>query len=142
MIFAEEGDGKLVLRLRSLDVPLRRRQGDAYAEFTLRTGEKATFVLEEVRGREPSAIETHEQAVDHFKDTMNFWRGWVARSTYKGRWRETVTRSALVLKLLTSQKYGSVVAAPTFGLPEAVGHGATGTTATPGCATRRSPSTR
>ena len=54
---------------------------------------------------------------------MNYWQAWSARSTYKGRWREIVNRSALVLKLMTSQKYGSVVAAPTCGLPEAIGHG-------------------
>ena len=54
---------------------------------------------------------------------MNFWRTWIARSTYKGRWREMVNRSALVLKLLTSQRYGSIVAAPTFGLPEVIGGG-------------------
>ncbi len=123
VIFSEEGDGKLVLRLRSIDVPLRRRSGDAAAEFTLRAGESATFVLEEVRGREESPLATHDGVVGSFKETMNHWRDWIARSTYKGRWRETVNRSALVLKLMTSQKYGSVVAAPTFGLPEAIGHG-------------------
>ena len=46
-----------------------------------------------------------------------FWHSWVARSTYRGRWREVVNRSALTLKLLTSRLHGSVVAAATFGLP-------------------------
>ncbi len=124
IIFTEEGDGKLVLRLRSLDVPLRRHAGDAHAEFVLRAGERATFVLEEVRGHDnPTDSDTHAHAVDSFKETVNYWQGWVARGTYRGRWREIVTRSALTLKMMTSQKYGSIVAAPTFGLPEAVGHG-------------------
>jgi len=52
---------------------------------------------------------------------MNFWQQWASRSRYRGRWREMVTRSALTLKLLTSQRYGSIVAAPTFGLPEEPG---------------------
>ena len=52
---------------------------------------------------------------------MNFWRRWVARCTYRGRWREMVNRSALTLKLLTSRQHGSIVAAPTFGLPETIG---------------------
>ena len=124
ILFTEEGDGKLVLRLRSLDVPLRRHEGDAHAEFVLRAGERATFVLEEVRGHDnPTDSDTHAHAIDSFKETVNYWQGWVARSTYRGRWREIVTRSALTLKMMTSQKYGSIVAAPTFGLPEAVGHG-------------------
>ena len=56
-----------------------------------------------------------------FKNTLNFWRAWIGRSTYQGRWREMVNRAALTLKLLVSQPYGSLVAAPTFGLPERLG---------------------
>ena len=35
-----------------------------------------------------------------FDETIAFWRQWVGRSNYRGRWREMVNRSALVLKLL------------------------------------------
>jgi GH15 family glucan-1,4-alpha-glucosidase len=123
IIFSEEGDGTLILRLRSLDVPLRHENGNAVAEFTLRAGETAAFVLEEVRPGEAAGCDSREAVAASFKETMNFWHGWLARSTYHGRWREMVNRSALTLKLLTSQRYGSIVAAPTFGLPESIGHG-------------------
>src|SRR5262249_49649470 len=61
-----------------------------------------------------------QQLVD---DTTNFWRSWVHKSTYRGRWRETVARSAMTLKLMTYAPTGAVVAAPTTGLPELPGGG-------------------
>ena len=113
--------GKLhALRLRS-EVPLRSEKGAATAEFTLRAGETASFVLEEARGNGDSPSCAEDYVSRAFKDTLNFWRQWVSRSNYRGRWRETVNRSALTLKLLTSMPHGSIVAAPTFGLPEEIG---------------------
>jgi GH15 family glucan-1,4-alpha-glucosidase len=56
-----------------------------------------------------------------FRETARFWRGWIAKSKYKGKWREMVNRSALMLKLLISQEHGSLIAAPTFSLPEQIG---------------------
>ena len=50
-----------------------------------------------------------------------FWRGWLHRSSYTGRWREMVARSAITLKLMTYAPTGRSVAAPTTGLPEQVG---------------------
>src|SRR5262249_33145221 len=55
------------------------------------------------------------------RDTGAFWRGWLGRSTYSGRWREIVERSAMTLKLLTYEPTGAPVAAATFGLPEQAG---------------------
>jgi len=114
------GAEELALRLRS-SVPMRLDQGAATAEFTLGADESAWFVLEVVLPQQSSPSAQPDYESDAFKRTVNFWRRWVARSTYGGRWREMVNRSALTLKLLTSRAHGSIVAAPTFGLPEAIG---------------------
>jgi GH15 family glucan-1,4-alpha-glucosidase len=116
------GDGELVLRLRA-SVPMRLDNGAALADFTLAADASAWFVLEAVLADEPSPSAHADYASEAFKETVNFWRRWVAHNTYQGRWREMVNRSALTLKLLTSREYGSIVAAPTFGLPEMIGGG-------------------
>ena len=56
-----------------------------------------------------------------FGETVEFWRGWIGQSRYRGRWREMVDRSAITLKLLTYLPTGAVVAAPTTSLPEHIG---------------------
>lgn len=120
VLFISRGPDKTVLRLRS-EVPVRVVNGDAIAEFKLRSCQKAAFVLEDASERRESPSAAPDYVSDAFKQTMNFWRDWVRRSQYRGRWRETVNRSALTLKLLTSAQHGSVLAAPTFGLPEELG---------------------
>jgi GH15 family glucan-1,4-alpha-glucosidase len=106
------------LRLRN-SVPVKIENGEVVAEFKLRAEQTASFVLEQADGDSPS--ENPDYISEAFKETMNFWLAWVHKSKYRGRWRETVNRSALTLKLLTSLPHGSIVAAPTFGLPEVVG---------------------
>ena len=96
------GARELALRLRS-SVPMQIADGAATAEFTLRADESAWFVLEVVTSGEPSPSERTDYVSDAFKETVNFWRAWIGRSTYKNRWREIVNRSALVLKLLNVQ---------------------------------------
>ena len=119
-LFAPAGGRGVALRLRS-SVPVRIENGAAVAEFRLRANETAAFVLEQASagGDSPSAAPDYVSIA--FKETMTFWRWWIARSSYRGRWREIVNRSAITLKLLTSRRHGSIVASPTFGLPEVIG---------------------
>ena len=118
VLFVSEGADRTALRLRT-GVPVRIHEGAAIAEFTLPAGDTAAFVLEHAVRDSPSASEHY--VAESFKDTMNFWRRWMRRCNYAGRWRETVQRSAMTLKLLTSRPHGSIVASPTFGLPETLG---------------------
>ena len=120
VLFISRGKDRTALRLRT-KVPLKIVNGAAIAEFTLDAEESEAFVLESANqgGDSPSAAPDYVS--ESFKETMNFWQHWVRRSHYRGRWREMVDRSAIVLKLLTSAPHGSIVAAPTFGLPEELG---------------------
>ncbi len=100
------------------------QQGDdkVFAEFTLQEEQSTVFVLREIDAGEDcgicfSAMEEEET----FMRTVEYWRRWLSKCTYTGRWREMVHRSALTLKLLTFEPTGAIVAAPTMGLPEGVG---------------------
>jgi GH15 family glucan-1,4-alpha-glucosidase len=105
----------------SVELPLKN--GGVDAEFVLEPGESATFVLETMNGDEAPKPFTEDETRGDFEATVEYWRRWVSRSRYRGRWRETVHRSALVLKLLTYQPTGAMVAAPTTSLPEQIGGG-------------------
>jgi GH15 family glucan-1,4-alpha-glucosidase len=90
------------------------------ATFEMREGESGRGAVLESMGGEPRAITTAElqRLAD---DTSGYWKEWLSRSTYLGRWREMVNRSAMTLKLLTYEPTGAPVAAATFGLPEQTG---------------------
>lgn len=103
-------------------VDLRLDGGAACAEFTVREGESVTFLLRDMtEERECGACLSEEDTEREFRRTVQFWRDWLSQCTYTGRWRETVHRSALALKLLTFEPTGAIVAAPTCSLPEGVG---------------------
>ncbi|UCF96587.1 MAG: glycoside hydrolase family 15 protein [Spirochaetaceae bacterium] len=113
-------DEKNTFFLRS-PIPVKIKDGAVIAEFTLEEGQTAAFVFEEYRDAGSSESGHPHYVSTAFKETLNYWRRWISRCKYQGRWREMVHRSALVLKLLTSHSDGSIVAAPTFGLPEEIG---------------------
>lgn len=104
----------------SADVPLVLRKANGYAEFTLQEAETATIVLEFLKPEE-TGQQLSYYAEDAYHETKDFWVKWINRTSYKGHYGELIKRSAITLKLLTSAEFGSVVAAPTFGLPETLG---------------------
>jgi GH15 family glucan-1,4-alpha-glucosidase len=94
--------------------------GDLHVSVTLRAGQTRGVILE--TGAAGPAREIRLAEVNQLLDeTELFWKSWLARSTYTGRWRETLQRSAIALKLMTYAPTGGIVAAPTAGLPEQVG---------------------
>jgi GH15 family glucan-1,4-alpha-glucosidase len=101
---------------------LEKHGNGVIREFTLEEGQSAVFILQEIEpGAGCDACLTEEEAFEVFVNTVDYWRRWLSKCTYRGRWREMVQRSALVLKLLTFEPTGAIVAAPTCGLPEEVG---------------------
>ena len=101
-------------RLRATD------SGGVAGEFVLKEGEKTTFELAGLLEENQTPL-TEDESEELFRGTIVYWRRWLSKSTYHGRWRETVNRSALLLKLLTFQPTGAIVAAPTCSLPETIG---------------------
>ena len=101
-------------------VPLEAHGKDVAAEVTLTEGQVAGVVLES--GPDVSPRNVQAPALDDLlRSTVRNWGSWLARSTYAGRWREIVQRSAITLRLMTYGPTGALVAAPTAGLPEQIG---------------------
>jgi GH15 family glucan-1,4-alpha-glucosidase len=95
--------------------------GVVTADVELAEGDVALFVLEVLDPGAELPDADLEDTAALFDGTTAYWRSWLSQSTYTGRWREMVDRSAITLKLLTHEPSGAVVAAPTTSLPEVVG---------------------
>jgi GH15 family glucan-1,4-alpha-glucosidase len=112
-LIREPGDERLA-RARSGD------DGDVHARFLLTAGQVRGLILETGSAGPIRPIRVSE-AQQLFGETVEFWSDWIGQSTYSGRWREAVNRSAITLKLMTYAPSGGLVAAPTAGLPEQIG---------------------
>lgn len=119
------GPGKTTTRDRISRAPSCRVSAltspGVVAHIHLVEGQAISFVL---RDDIPNHVtpDVTTDVLDHQQhDTQTFWFNWISKSRYKGRWREVVSRSLLILKLLTFEPTGAIIAAPTFSIPEDIG---------------------
>lgn len=120
---------EVIFSCKDLDMEIRLKSNveftidhqDCTANFLLNPGESADFMLLHVSKFSPERKDLADYISNGLKENINYWKSWAEQSTYKGRWAEVVSRSALLLKLMTSYRHGSLLAAPTFSLPEEIG---------------------
>ncbi|MDY7089672.1 MAG: glycoside hydrolase family 15 protein [Actinomycetota bacterium] len=89
------------------------------ADFTVSAGERVPFVLTHQLSHLP-----RPEPVDPYRAltrTEAFWRDWMSRCDYDGRWPDAVRRALLILKVLTYAPTGGILAAATTSLPEQFG---------------------
>lgn len=91
------------------------------ANFTLQEGQAISFVIREDKPNHVTENITTTILDAQQHNTQAYWFKWLSKSSYKGAWREVVMRSFMILKLLTYEPTGAIVAAPTFSIPEAIG---------------------
>ncbi|MFB6343030.1 glycoside hydrolase family 15 protein [Saccharicrinis sp. FJH62] len=119
MIESENGE-KLVLK-SNLEFSFKDDRFEAEAKLN---SKDEIFLILISGGDEDSVIQLKPATYfteKLFSETISFWRNWISKSKYKGKWQEIVNRSAITLKMLTSYEFGSTIAAATLGLPEVIG---------------------
>ena len=93
--------------------------GTATAEFDAIEGARERFTLTwHPAHRETPPVEDADSALAR---TETWWRDWTSRGRYEGAYRAEVMRSLIVLKAMTYETTGALVAAPTTSLPEDIG---------------------
>ena len=93
--------------------------GTATAEFDAIEGARERFTLTwHPAHRETPPVEDADSALAR---TETWWQEWTGRGRYEGSYRDEVMRSLIVLKAMTYETTGALIAAPTTSLPEDIG---------------------
>jgi GH15 family glucan-1,4-alpha-glucosidase len=103
----------------STPLPLTVEDGTVSCDFMAVEGARERFTLTwHLSYEETPPVEDADSALAR---TDAWWRRWSGRCTYKGEYRDEVLASLIVLKAMTSDTTGAVIAAPTTSLPEDIG---------------------
>ncbi|GAA3836795.1 glycoside hydrolase family 15 protein [Nocardioides panacisoli] len=112
---AEAVAGPHAAWLRS-PTPLEHHDGSLCSRWRVSAGDRAAFVLSYQASHldEPATLDPHRALVE----TLGWWRSWMSQCSYQGRWQDEVRRSLVILKGLTYEPTGGILAAATTSLPE------------------------
>ncbi len=115
-IVAVAGPDALVLRGDQLPHAVDHKHGGSY---TVAAGETVDQELSWYAShrRLPAAIDIAAE----LETTIAYWEDWASRYNQDGKYAPIVERSLLVLRALTHEDTGGIVAAPTMSLPEDFG---------------------
>jgi len=115
-VFATAGPDAFRL---STPLPLQVEEGTVGCAFVAVEGARERFTLTwHLSYEETPPVEDADSALAR---TASWWRDWSARCSYDGEYRDEVLTSLIVLKAMTSETTGAVIAAPTTSLPEDIG---------------------
>ena len=119
-LLAVAGPDAVLLRGDVLPEPDRRGLDRAHhCTFTLAAGQQADLSMVWFPSHtEPPAAPDVGAGI---AQTEAFWTDWLGRSRYSGVYADAVRRSLLILKAMTYEPTGGIVAAPTTSLPEQLG---------------------
>jgi GH15 family glucan-1,4-alpha-glucosidase len=103
----------------STPLTLDAEAGTVVAEFPAIDGARERFVLcWHPSWEQAPPVEDADSALAR---TEIAWREWSERGTFDGAYRDEVLKSLIVLKAMTHEVTGALVAAPTTSLPEELG---------------------
>jgi GH15 family glucan-1,4-alpha-glucosidase len=110
--------GPDTIHLRT-DVPLHGEGWATVGDFEVAEDQEVPFVLTWHASHLDAPVPIDASAA--VWATEEWWGEWSSRCTYRGRYRDAVIRSLIVLKGCTYAPTGGIVAAPTTSLPEHLG---------------------
>jgi hypothetical protein len=116
----DESNGWPIVRFKKVMRPGMLGEG-VVACIDVSEGQAVSFVLRNDVPHHNTENITSAVLDTQQHDTQTYWYNWISKSKYKGRWREVVSRSLMILKLMTYEPTGAIIAAPTFSIPEDIG---------------------
>jgi GH15 family glucan-1,4-alpha-glucosidase len=119
-VTARGGPEWLVL---STPIRLDLSHSSANGNVRMRAGQRMHFALHRsTREEQPARVWAQDELAQQLDTTIWAWESWSSlHQNYQGPWRDLVQHSGRVLRGLTFQPSGAIVAAPTTSLPEGVG---------------------